>query len=84
MAMLELQILWLSCRASVQELTEDGMGTAQWFHGDKKPFSQKTGTVLSDGRGVSVTTRLSSMVVPAMVTGGEACADRACCWEAYK
>lgn len=82
--MLEFQLLWLSCRASLQELTDDGMGTGQQFHGGKTPFSHKTGTVLADGRGVSVMTRLGSTVVPAMVRGGEACADRAHCWEAYK
>ena len=47
--MLEFQLLWLSRIVSLQELTEDGVGTAQWFHGGKKPFSQQTGTVLADG-----------------------------------
>lgn len=75
---------WLSCKAAFQELTEDGVGIVQWFNGSKKPFSQKTGTVLPDGMGVSVTTWLGSAVVHAMVAGGEACADRAHCWEAYK
>jgi len=60
------------------------MGTAQWFQGGKKPFFQQTGTVLAAGTGVLSTTQLGLMVVPPMVTGGEACADRAHCREAYK
>lgn len=60
------------------------MGTAQRFQVGKKPFFQKTGMVLPDGRGVLPTTQLGSTVVTAIVTGGEACADRAHCWEAYK
>lgn len=70
----------------MQELIEDGEGTAPGSQGGKKPFSQRTGMVLADGRGVSFTTRLGSTAVPVMLTGGggEACADRAHCWEAYK
>lgn len=60
------------------------MGTARWLHGGKNPFSQTPGAVLADGKDVSVTTQFGTTVMPAMVTGGEACADRAHCWEAYK
>lgn len=47
--MLEFQLRWLSCRASLQKLPADGLGTVEWCHGGKEPFSQKTGGVLADG-----------------------------------
>lgn len=60
------------------------MAKGRLFQGGKEPFFQRTGVVLPDGGDISPTTWLGSLVVPAMVTGGEACADRAHCWEAYK
>lgn len=72
--MLASQLLWLTCRDTLQDLKEKRVAQA------RSPSS----------RGVMWSSPMEGMshprqsLVPTVVIGGEACADKACCWEAYK